>query len=573
LKQHKNQQIYRQASKHKTTATPYTIELLESRVLLSADFAGVVQVLPVNQLPVPQQAVVLHVQPPTATIQQTSVSEMLSKPAGSFPPTSNEADEATTHASQVTNAASGTLAQSAETHRRMSNQLSNADSQLQQTARNQSHAATQSQSLATSAISTVENEATLPPAMQQSQQIRTVQQMLALPAQASITQTPMQQSVVSPMPTLPQPPSSSTQVSDEPLQSQPGLPGYDTGSTATSEPLPSGQPLSNATTGSSSQWATILQTWEANMVKYGRQHGELMLSYDAMTGAEADAFSDTKLGSTYYDAEHVFYQIAEYTGDQSWLQYADLAEKFYRDEFVTPLKGQVPGYWNFTSGLLTDYLRTGDQQSKSALLSIAQNGSYARDNTPLEWTASAVYARDVSYAVISYTNAEILGEPVRERKGELINQLLDYIDQWFVRYNVPPGGEPHPVDYLKPFFVGLDMHALIYSYEHSPDPRIPEAISIALEGLWNRAWMPDQQAFWYSNGDAGNVPAYTPAPDLNLLIAPAYAWMYQHTGDVTYRDRGDQIFAGGVAQAYLDGAKQFNQNYQWSFDYVAWRGN
>ena len=61
------------------------------------------------------------------------------------------------------------------------------------------------------------------------------------------------------------------------------------------------------------------------------------------------------------------------------------------------------------------------------------------------------------------------------------------------------------------------------------------------------------------------------APDLNLLIAPAFAWMYQQTGDTTYRDRGDQIFAGGVKGAISTDGKQFNQNYMWSFDYVKWR--
>jgi hypothetical protein len=47
--------------------------------------------------------------------------------------------------------------------------------------------------------------------------------------------------------------------------------------------------------------------------------------------------------------------------------------------------------------------------------------------------------------------------------------------------------------------------------------------------------------------------------------------MYQQTGDTTYRDRGDQVFAGGVTRAYLNNGKQFNQNYMWSFDYVKWR--
>ena len=71
-----------------------------------------------------------------------------------------------------------------------------------------------------------------------------------------------------------------------------------------------------------------------------------------------------------------------------------------------------------------------------------------------------------------------------------------------------------------------------------------------------------------SDGSGGTDPA----PDLNLLIAPAYAWMYRQTGDITYRQQGDQIFAGGVRSADLDEVKQFNQNYEFSFDYLARRG-
>jgi hypothetical protein len=72
---------------------------------------------------------------------------------------------------------------------------------------------------------------------------------------------------------------------------------------------------------------------------------------------------------------------------------------------------------------------------------------------------------------------------------------------------------------------------------------------------------------WY---DLNQSPRQ-PAPDLNLLIAPLYAWLWKQTGNPSYRDRGDQLWQGGVEGAYLDGGKQFNQNYWWSFDYVAWR--
>jgi hypothetical protein len=74
----------RQTSTRKKKTT-YTLELLESRVLLSGDLAGAVQAAPVKP-EVPQQAVVLNVPNSNTAGQQTmSVSQMLAKPASSFP--------------------------------------------------------------------------------------------------------------------------------------------------------------------------------------------------------------------------------------------------------------------------------------------------------------------------------------------------------------------------------------------------------------------------------------------------------------------------------------------------------
>jgi hypothetical protein len=118
------------------------------------------------------------------------------------------------------------------------------------------------------------------------------------------------------------------------------------------------------------------------------------------------------------------------------------------------------------------------------------------------------------------------------------------------------------------------MHALIRYWDATHDPRVQPALQKALDWLWARAWVAKDRAFWYDNWAAdGNqaFPQKKGAPDLNLLIAPAFAWMYHQTRDVAYRDRGDQVFAGGVTGAWLDGGKQFNQNYMWSFDYVKWR--
>src|SRR2546425_335392 len=122
--------------------------------------------------------------------------------------------------------------------------------------------------------------------------------------------------------------------------------------------------------------------------------------------------------------------------------------------------------------------------------------------------------------------------------------------------------------------VGLTAEALIMEYEKTGDSRILPALKTALDWLWANAWVTGDQGFWYDNAVANPTvpwPSRPGAPDLNLLIAPAYAWLYRQTGDTKYRDRGDQIFAGGVQFAFLGGGKQFDQNYKWSFDYVKWR--
>jgi hypothetical protein len=122
--------------------------------------------------------------------------------------------------------------------------------------------------------------------------------------------------------------------------------------------------------------------------------------------------------------------------------------------------------------------------------------------------------------------------------------------------------------------VGLTAEALIMWDEAHPDPRVLPAIEAAMSWLWDRAWVAADQAFWYDHWVADPqqpFPAKAGAPDLNQLIAPAFAWLYRRSCDPVHLERADQIFAGGVKGAYLMQGKQFNQNYCWSFAYVDWR--
>jgi hypothetical protein len=313
-----------------------------------------------------------------------------------------------------------------------------------------------------------------------------------------------------------------------------------------------------------------LARWKTQMVSYGQK---ACLQYASL------ATDDERLGATYYDAIRVYEQIADYTGNAVWDDCASKAKAIYRG-YVLRNNGSVPGYWNFTTGFRMDWERNSDALSKQAAILLSQHAAYCADTAPLDWSAGTNRSREVAYCIMSYLDAEDLGAPRRPRLTSLTDQALGHLDQWFVSKTsrLP---DPFPLVpqaagqyYVQPFMVGLTMQALIRHWEVTHDPRVPPAVRKALDWLWARAWVATDRAFWYENwAPDGNqaFPQKKGAADLNLLIAPAFAWMYHQTGDVAYRDRGDKVFAGGVTRAYLDYGKQFNQNYMWSFDYVKWR--
>ncbi len=298
-----------------------------------------------------------------------------------------------------------------------------------------------------------------------------------------------------------------------------------------------------------------LARWESQMREYGRRNCQALQNG---TGGY-----DAALLNTYYDAEWVFYQIGDYTRDSSWYNCARAAEAVYRDQYTAASNGGVPGYWIFTHGLLEDYMRTGDSASRNALVLLARNAAFAVDGTPLSYTASVDQSREVAYTIMAYLNAELVGEPRRARLNDMVNQALDHMNQWFVHRNAP---------YIRPFMVALTSHALISYHEQVGGRDVLTPIKRGLDWLWNNTWLPGSEAFMYTDRqvDSGGKE---PAPDLNLLIAPIYAWVYHQTGEDIYRQRADQIFAGGVKQAYLVNGKQFNQNYRLSFAYLKWRNS
>jgi len=295
-----------------------------------------------------------------------------------------------------------------------------------------------------------------------------------------------------------------------------------------------------------------LPAWEDNMRTFGQNHCKEIRD-------SAKSFDD-RLAASYYDAILVYSKIYQHTGDSSWIPCISGAKEIYRDRYVIANNGKVPGYWNFTEGLTRDFEKRGDQISKKAAILLSTQAAFAVDDTPLSSTTDSLLSREVAYAIVSYLDAERLGQPRRPRLEQLVDQALGHLDQWFVRKSAP---------YIRPFMVALTARALIMYQEVTSDPRILPALRNAADWLWEHTWNQNHKAFQYTDRkvESGGTEL---APDLNLLIAPMYAWIYRQTGILAYRQHAEMIFDGGVSGAYVQGAKQFNQNYFWSFELVSW---
>ncbi len=302
-------------------------------------------------------------------------------------------------------------------------------------------------------------------------------------------------------------------------------------------------------------FTAALATYRTNMDTYG----------DPLCAEQAkQVVSDTHLLGTYYDGQRVFFNLYDYTGNSKWLTCASHDRYHYRDHYVIANNGSVPGYWVFPHGLARDYTVNGQTASLTAIDDLHTNASYCR-GTAYELSAIVdnSFQREVAYCLMLFLEERKLGRSTPyltqykdAAKGHLKQQFID-----------------HTASSIKPFMVALGSEALIqYQSEVGGDSQILTYVKAAADGLWATFWdIPSQSFFYVDNpipGDEGHVPA----PDLNLLIAPLYGWVYSQTLNSTYKTEGDQVFIGGVNGAYLAGSgKQFNQNYRWSNKYITWR--
>lgn len=341
-----------------------------------------------------------------------------------------------------------------------------------------------------------------------------------------------------------------------------------------------------------------LKDWERNMITYGTGgycQGRSNYVKDAGVLAPPNGdFSEQYVW--YYDGGRVYYQIEDYDRAHNLSGNPDQFEACipgiqWRDFVLSksPVGNVGKAWWGFAEGLYLRSERTGDTSSVTALQGLATNLPYTRANGQM--MSSLINdnnQREMTYKI------DILRFAL---KTDPTNVYYQRNLQAAVAANVGHLYNLPNEEWIQPFMIGLKMEALIRYYEdgHQDDLRIPAVINFATDWMWKNLWLATggdswvQQcrtdyvpgcfpynSRWYATGIGTGIPqGGTDMRNLNLMLAPAWAWMFKMTGDTTYQQQGDAIWSAGVefnpSGTLGWSGKNFSQQYRWSFDYVKWR--
>lgn len=314
-------------------------------------------------------------------------------------------------------------------------------------------------------------------------------------------------------------------------------------------PLPTpSPPVTVAPTPTSTASLMPVQQWETIMTQYGKQHCDK---------AAIDKVGIADTGVSYYDGARVYYQVADYTGDKSYETCAGYVRNVYRPY---ALKGGTPGWRVFAAGLGIHYKKARDQLSLDAIKKLTGKSAFAVDNDWVNTNApKAENSREVAYLIEAYLEERKITAALNPRITKLVTWSKGHLDQWL------KGAV------LKPFMAALTSEALIQYYEEEKqDAAIQTLVSRIADFMWTKLWVEDAQSFKYIDRVVSGEDPPDPSPDLNLLIAPLYSWLYKETGDEKWKVRFEKIFTGGVNNAYWVSGKVYSQSFRWSIQGLEW---
>ncbi len=273
------------------------------------------------------------------------------------------------------------------------------------------------------------------------------------------------------------------------------------------------------------------------------------------------SYSQAANGQVWFYNDETFFEIAKYTGDPTWANCGIDVARVMRDKFQKSGPTSMYGYFYFPWTLVAAYRLTGDVSYKEEVISIADGGTNYRGDV------RDMYMREHAFAF----EARLARRAVT---GEEDYNLQYFADVAIAMLYINAARSPERT-FNEPFMLGLLMRPLIRWYMLSHDERVPAVIKLTLDKLWDEWYDKSTHRLLYNPEPFGmrcrnscNKPTSTA---LNNLVSPAFAWYWRLTGDDTYRERGDDLFAYVWADGEPYFAKEWSQGFYWSWDFVRWR--
>jgi hypothetical protein len=283
-------------------------------------------------------------------------------------------------------------------------------------------------------------------------------------------------------------------------------------------------------------------------------------------------------GGNYYDRAMIYYVAwARTANPEYWRRGTEMALD-YRRNYLEKNNFAATPHWSMLDGVALHYELTGDEASRTAVGRVAQTFTAPYYMNNLQDTRAEMENRMQARVLLGFVIANSIAAPRGDARpwDALAREALTKIlasQSPDGAYRFKRGANIGQCGYNKPFMVGILNDAMIrYHTRFEPDRRILPAVKKSLDYMWTKDWRPRERSFVYLDGPCEGSTVGV-SPDLNNLLITGYAWYGKQSGDASYLRRADEIFAGAVATTWLDGSKQFNQQYTAAHNYIGYRAS
>ena len=316
-----------------------------------------------------------------------------------------------------------------------------------------------------------------------------------------------------------------------------------------------------------------------------------------------------RLEETYYDRVNCLYKLKDRNGNAytAELQRAHDEHHYHINTFCSPA-GAVAGYRIFPEGFLEEINRASSRAAAALanITAMLANGAYVNTGVPNDlsnatgdWDGSNGGARECAMALHLFIYAELAGITLTPtnitRRQQLFEWSLGHLEQY---------STGTVCRYMKCFMAAIVVKSMIAYYDHvDQDSRILPLVEAVAQRMKDNCWH-STAGSWGVGGGFIYAEIFIPHPtnsggyyspsedpytqvDLNMLIAPVYAWLWYQTGVESWRTFGQEIFTASIPVYdiwgfWVSGAnlntrsatnpacKQYQQQLFWSDKFIEW---